>query len=111
MSDSLIHPPGQGELIPATAADSFSVKLETKGEFTADRFFEKRTADYKRAVVLLARNYGVLKTSMEIGNVSKNTVRAIRRREGQTIDLLRESLGSKAYDLAEDMMDAAAVLL
>lgn len=60
---------------------------------------------------MLAQGYGVLKTSQEIGNMSKNTVRAIRRREGETIDLLRGSLGSRSYDVAEDMLEAAQVLL
>jgi hypothetical protein len=111
MSTSLIHPPGQADLIPASEADSFCIKLEAKGEFTAARFFEKRPTDYKRAMALLARGYGVLATATEIGSVSKNTIRAIREREGQTIDLLREHLGSKAYALAEDTMEAASVLL
>jgi hypothetical protein len=106
----------KGEAVPASALATspflfpenanFSERQaiqEKAGEYTGDRFFSQRPADYKTAVDLLAAGAGV-KTVARLVGCSVNTVRAIRRREGFSVDTLREKT---VRALAEFVADAS----
>lgn len=77
--------------------------LERAGEFTGDRFFLQQPAKYEAVVRLLASRVGV-KTVARMVGCSVNTVRAVRRREGITVDTLREKT---VQALAEFVADAS----
>ncbi len=77
--------------------------LERSGEFTGDRFFLQRPADYAAVVQLLASRVGVKSIAKMVG-CSVNTVRAVRRREGISVDTLREKTVAA---LAEFVADAS----
>jgi hypothetical protein len=103
--------PSQPELLPNLQGDAgFFLDLEAKGEFTGERLFQQHPDIYRRCVVLCARGWGVLRVAQTLG-ISKNTVRVVRKREGETIDLLRDELGDRALALAGDAMEAAETVL
>lgn len=108
----------QQDLLPPEeiGAAVFFDKLEsTTGDYTAERLRQKRPEDYKVIVAMLARGYGVQKIEDEFHKLnkqlSKNTVRAVRKAEGQTIDLLREQLAGDLYAAADQFQEAAVIIV
>lgn len=92
-----------------------SVKLEADGLHTAERLRSQRPDDYKLVVTLLGRGHG----SQFIEDyfhkldkrMSKNTVKAVRRAEGETIDLLKARLAENNFEFAEQADEAASIIL
>jgi len=101
---------GQQELIDLPANDPVLTQLSTLGDFTGARLYEQDPTTYKRIVVLLAHKWGVLRIAQELG-VSKNTVRAVRRREGESIDLVSQHLGEQVRSVGEDLLEHGSALL
>lgn len=112
---SLLAPGGdqQPELLPVTRA--FVARLEADGDYTGERLFSQRPAIYKQVVLMLSAGHGsqfIADTLRETGvKMSKNTVKAVRKREGDTIDLLRERLAGEAFEFAAQADEAATLIL
>lgn len=108
----------QAEFLPQeqAAPDVFFEQLErTTGDYTAERLRSKRPEDYKLILAMLANNYGSQKIQDEFHKLgkkmSKNTVKAVRAIEGETIDRLRERLAGEAFVAADDYREAAMTAL
>jgi len=112
MSDSLLKPDDGQPLLPAAAgADVFcEAMLEPEGEFTGDRLFAQKPEIYRGVVALLARGWGAQKIADTL-NVSKNTVKAVRTREGQTIEQVKARISGEGFDLAGDALEAAKLIV
>jgi hypothetical protein len=111
-------PPKQVELLAPDelAHEVFFERLErTTGDYTAERLRSKRPDDYKVIMALLARGYGSQKIQDEFHRLgkklSKNTVKAVRAVEGESLDLLRTRLAGEAFVAADDYRAAAILLL
>ena len=96
-------------LLDVPAAD-FVAKLEAKGEYTGERLKVQRPELYQRVIALLAQGYGTQRIQDETG-VSKNTVKAVRKSEGETIDLVKARLADNSFDLAEQAQEASAIVI
>ncbi len=108
----------QHELLPAppTNPESFFAKLEeTTGDYTAERLRAKRPDDYRLVITMLANGWGSQKIQDEFHQLtkklSKHTVKAVRAREGETIDRLRERLAGEAFVAADDYRANAILIL
>lgn len=113
MSDSLINPEDGQPLLPATVGDGdvFCERmLEHEGEFTGDRLFAQKPEIYRGVVALLARGWGAQRIA-DVLKVSKNTVKAVRTREGQTIEDVKARLSGEGFDLAGDALEAAKMIV
>lgn len=114
MSSSLIKPPAAQPSLFADDAvpsnDPVRVRLEDRGEFSGDRLFAQQPDKYRRVVWMLGQGFGTLKIAGEL-QVSRNTVKAIRKREGETIDLVKQRLGDLAHDVAETAWSEISELL
>jgi len=113
--DSLINPEADGQPLlpgqPGYAADVFTDQmLEHEGEFTGDRLFAQKPEIYRGVVALLARGWGAQKIADTL-KVSKNTVKAVRTREGQTIESVKARLSGEGFDLAGDALEAAKLIV
>lgn len=97
MSDSLLTPPDGDLSLPGFPARPFFESLEARGEFTGERLWTQRPDTYKSIVVLLGQGIGVIRIG-KLLQVSPNTVMAVRKREGATIDLVKEHLANVAHD-------------
>lgn len=98
----------QMELIPSSAmpGDFFSDKEGALvGEFTGERFFAQRPEDYRMVVSLLAEGLGVIRIG-SIMRVSPNTVMAVRDREGESIDIVKQRLAGLAHRGAAMLLEA-----
>ncbi len=62
---------------------------EARGEFTGERLFSQRPDIYRAVVELLGQGVGVRQIARTL-RVSHNTIAAVRHREGQTVDTLKE---------------------
>lgn len=94
----------------------FFEKLErTTGDYTAERLRTKRPEDYQLVVTMLARGFGSQKiedTFHAAGmKLSKNTVKAVRMVEGETIDLLRERLAKDCLESADIYLEAGRLIV
>lgn len=99
MSDSLINPEdGQGDMFK-TNRRLFFDELETRGEFTGERLYQRRPETYKAIVVLLGQGVGVIRIGSLLG-VSPNTVLGVRDREGVSIDIVKDHLARVAHNAA-----------
>lgn len=120
---SLLQPPNQGELLPDTLPDGremYSFKRgegvygtpagECVGEYTGDRFYQCRPADYNITVRLLASGVGILATAA-IMRVSPSTVIAVRNREGVSIKAEKANLSRRAHIFANVAFESAVELL
>src|SRR5574343_91107 len=121
----------QGFLIPPPPERPPAVLLEqlegTTGEYTAERFRSQKPEEYRRVIFFLSQVHGVQwiedwfrnthrERAHELGEqpkptVRKNTVKAIRRAEGESIDLLKERLAKEAFSAADDYREAAGLIL
>lgn len=112
---ALFFAPDKGDNVQASALDSAPSFFEGQdlgeraalmmknGKFTGDEYFREKPAEYAECVRLLAGKNSVKSIAERLG-CSVNTVRAVRRREGATIDQFR----AKTVDaLAEFVGDAA----
>jgi hypothetical protein len=96
-TDSKLLPPIEQPALPGLPAPSFFAELESKGEFTGDRLFQQRPDTYKAVVVLLGQGLGVIRIG-KLLSVSPNTVLAVRKREGASIDVVKQHLAAVAHD-------------
>ena len=121
----------QGFLIAPPAEPLPTVFLEhlegTTGEYTAERFRSQKPEEYRRVIFFLSQGHGVQWVEDWFRNaertrahdageqpkatISKNTVKAIRRAEGESIDLLKERLAKEAFSAADDYREAAGLIL
>jgi hypothetical protein len=62
---------------------------EARGDFTGERLFSQRPDIYRAVVELLGQGVGVRQIARTL-RVSHNTIAAVRHREGQTVDTLKE---------------------
>lgn len=62
---------------------------EARGEYTGERLFSQRPDIYRAVVELLGQGVGVRQIARTL-RVSHNTIAAVRRREGETVDTLKE---------------------
>ena len=62
---------------------------EARGEYTGERLFSQRPDIYRAVVELLGQGVGVRQIARTL-RVSHNTIAAVRRREGDTVDTLKE---------------------
>lgn len=115
MTDST---PTQPALLPSAPADPesfFSQLEETTGDYTAERLRNKRPDDYKLVIAMLSNGWGSQKIQDEFHRLdkklSKNTAKAVRAIEGETIDRLRERLAGEAFVAADDYRAAAILVL
>lgn len=92
---SLIQDQSQPDLLP-TVPGSFFADLDSKGEFTGDRLFQKRPDAYRAVVVLLGQKMGVIRIGKLLG-LSPNTVMAVRDREQPSIDIVKEHLARTSH--------------
>lgn len=88
--------PAEQESLPGLPAPAFFAEMEAKGEFTGERLFLQRPDTYKALVVLLGQGLGVIRIGKLLG-VSPNTVMAVRKREGATIEHVKEHLAEVAH--------------
>lgn len=113
--DASLLAPGdeQPELLPGARA--FVARLEAEGDYTGERLCSQRPAIYKQVVLMLSQGHGsqyIADTLRATGmKMSKNTVKAVRQREGDTIDLLRERLAGEAFEFAAQADEAATIIL
>jgi hypothetical protein len=75
-------------LFSAEVLDALA-SAEARGEFTGERLFSQRPDIYRAVVELLGQGVGVRQISRTL-RVSHNTIAAVRHREGQTVDTLKE---------------------
>lgn len=108
--DSHLNPSNQPGLFPVESDAFAEVMLEPEGEFTGDRLFAQKPQIYRGVVALLARGWGSQKIADTL-MVSKNTVKAVRRREGATIDLVKTRLADESFDLATDAFEASKLVV
>ena len=108
--DSHLNPSNQPGLFPVEQDAFAEVMLEPEGEFTGDRLFAQKPQIYRGVVALLARGWGSQKIADTLC-VSKNTVKAVRRREGATIDLVKTRLADESFDLATDAFEASKLIV
>jgi hypothetical protein len=109
----------QGELLPSPPPEPGALFLESlefkTGEYTAERFEKNRPEDFKLVMYLLAKGHGPQFIEdwfrAEHKKLSKNTVKAVRKKMGETIDLLRERLAGEAFQAADDYREAALLIL
>lgn len=102
--------------IPApTAEDYLALLAQDHGEHTGQDLQSKRPEDYKLVVALLARGWGTQRISDHFNKqgktMSRNTVKAVRAHNGETIELLRARLAADAFIAADDFQQAASLLL
>jgi len=106
--------PMQPVLIDVPAV-SFVATLEADGQYTAERLKAQRPDDYDIIVTLLGRGHGAQFIEdwfhKREKRMSKNTVKAVRRLEGETIDLLKNRLAERNFEFAEQADEAAALIL
>lgn len=111
---SFLKPDDQPELEMQVDTNALQT-LEADGDYTAERLFEQRPKVYRLVVALLARGWGsqrIADTARSMGErLSKNTVKAVRAREGGTIDLVKTQLGARSFDLAEQAFEAAQIIV
>ena len=62
---------------------------EARGEYTGERLFTQRPDIYRATVELLGQGVGVRQIARTL-RVSHNTIAAVRRGEGDTVDTLKE---------------------
>jgi len=93
----------------------FSPLLAAQGEYTADRLREQRPDDYQLVVTLLGRGHGPQFIEDYFHKLekrmSKNTVKAVRRAEGETIDRVKTRLAEHNFEFAEQADEAASIIL
>ena len=81
-----------------------------KGEFTGERLFLQKPEVYRGIVALLAHGWGTQKIADTL-EVSKNTVKAVRAREGTTLDAVKARISAEAFDLGADALEAAKIIV
>lgn len=91
-------------------AAQFVANLEAKGEYTGERLRVQRPEVYERVMLLLSQGHGS-QYIQDITGVSKNTVKAVRRTEGDTIDLVRARIAERNFDFADLATEAATLVL
>lgn len=101
--------PFQPLLLNVPAADALT-KLEATGEYTGERLKAQRPEVYQTVLLLLGQGHGAQYIQDKTG-VSKNTVKAVRRAEGETIDLVKQRLAERNFDLAELSFEAATLVM
>lgn len=99
----------QPSLLDVPSAE-FVAKLEADGNYTGERLREQRPDTYQRVLSLLSQGHGSQYIQDQTG-VSKNTVKAVRKCEGETIDLLKARIAERNFEFAEQADDAAASIL
>lgn len=114
MSDALAKPPEQPLLLDVPPAE-FVATLEANGNYTAERLRVQRPDHYRLVIELLSRGHGAQFIEdyfhkLEL-RMSKNTVKAVRKAEGETIDLLKNKIAEKNFEFAEQADEAAAIIL
>ena len=72
-------------------ADLGFEKLEATGEFTGERLLSRRPETYRAVVRMAAEGLSISATARALG-VSRNTVAAVREREGFTIEQSKKEL-------------------
>ena len=91
--DSLIarHAEQVAAAPPLFSADVLEAltSAEARGEYTGERLFSQRPDIYRATVELLGQGVGVRQIARTL-RVSHNTIAAVRRREGDTVDTLKE---------------------
>ena len=91
--DSLIarHAAQVAAAPPLFSADVLEAltSAEARGEYTGERLFSQRPDIYRATVELLGQGVGVRQIARTL-RVSHNTIAAVRRREGDTVDTLKE---------------------
>jgi hypothetical protein len=101
--------PKQPALLDVPAAE-FVAKLEADGEYTGERLREQRPEVYRRVIALLSQGHGT-QFIQDMTGVSRNTVKAVRRVEGDTIDLLKERVAEGNFEFAAQADEAASTIL
>lgn len=72
------------------------LELESKGDFTGERLFVQKPEVYQAIIALSAEGIGQIKIGTIMG-VSPNTVRAVQRREGVSIDIVKKGLAELCH--------------
>src|SRR4051794_21807754 len=72
------------------------LELERNGEFTGERLFKQQPELYQAIVSLSAEGVGQIKIG-QILKVSPNTVRAVQKREGVSIDIVKKDLAELCH--------------
>lgn len=116
MSAALLAPPSQQpDLLTLPAARDFCERLEAEGEYTGERLAAQRPELYAKILVLLAQGHGsqyIADRVRQSGErCSKNTVRAVRAREGETIDILKDRIAAGNFQFAADADEAAKLIV
>lgn len=110
---TLLTPDEERRLQPAlldVPAVDFVAKLEATGDYTGERLAVQRPEAYERVIMLLSQGHGSQYIQDQTG-ISKNTVKAVRKREGETIDLLKARIAERNFDLADLSFEAASLVL
>jgi len=107
----------QMDLIPSSEImDLVLTKEEENGEFTGERLFQQHPEKYAVCIDLLAEGIGIRRIARML-HISHNTIRAVRDREGDTIDTVKERIATKvkhgvemcAEAILDDLDDDAAM--
>ena len=114
MSDHATNLPEQPLLLDVPAA-AFVATLEANGNYTAERLRVQRPDHYRLVIELLSRGHGAQFIEdyfhrLEL-KMSKNTVKAVRKSEGETIDLLKNKIAERNFEFAEQADEAADIIL
>lgn len=96
-------------LLDVPANDALT-KLEATGDYTGERLKAQRPEVYQTVLMLLGQGHGAQFIQDKTG-VSKNTVKAVRKAEGQTIDLLKQRIAENNFEFAEQADEAASLIL
>lgn len=102
-------PIAQPLLLDVPASDVVK-KLEATGEYTGERLKSQRPEVYQQVLLLLGQGHGSQYIQDKTG-VSKNTVKAVRRAQGETIDLVKQRVADQNFDLADLSFEAAKLVL
>lgn len=93
----------------------FQARLEADGIHTAERLKAQRPDHYQIVIDLLSRGHGAQFIEDYFHGqglkMSKNTVKGVRRAEGETIDLLKTRLADAAFDIADQAQEAVGIII
>jgi len=104
--NSLILPESQQmDLIPQSEIMALELKREeADGTFTGARLFKQHPEKYADCIALLAEGCGIRRTARLL-KVSPNTVRAVRDREPDAIDTVKERIANQIKHGAEMLVE------
>jgi hypothetical protein len=96
----------QLDLIPSDQMPAAMFEAdEASGTYTGERFFSNRPDTYRECCALLAEGIGILRIA-KLLHVHPSTIRAVRDREAETIDMAKQMIAKRLRTGAEMCTDA-----